>query len=152
MQARPWVWSLPRGGHRLSWEAGGLVLPCLPLLPLFMGHMAWEDSFPLWASISPSGDGDTGRDRLQGPVSLGIRCPHNVCLGDHRADGLFLTSLGMDSLALSRERNFWKWVLLPPHSSSMTVRLLPLPSLTLFSPESSVTSTGPNAANSSGLL
>lgn len=35
IQACPPVWSLPCSGHRLSWEAGSLVLPCLPPLSLF---------------------------------------------------------------------------------------------------------------------
>lgn len=36
----PRVRSPPCGGHRPSREAGGLGLPCLPLLSLFMGRVA----------------------------------------------------------------------------------------------------------------
>lgn len=63
----------------------------------------------------------------QGPGQPGQSLASSSLPGGRRADGLFLSSLDVDCLALSWERSVRKWVLLPSASVSMTVTLWPPP-------------------------
>lgn len=75
---------LPRGGHRMSREAGSPVLPCLPLSSLFLGCVVLEDSFPLWASVFPLGDGNISLNDPQGPGPPGKPIVSQPLPGGHR--------------------------------------------------------------------
>lgn len=70
---------------------------------------------------------DRSPDNPQGLASLVLDSLISSALVATELMGLLLTSLDLEGLVLSWERTFWKWVLLPPHSLFMTVRLLSLP-------------------------
>ena len=122
------------GGEKQAWRdhSGEVPRPSFPFTGLSFLPLSSETcgpgkiwfisglSLPIWRWGTRPAD-------PQGPSQPGQSLALSSLPGGRRAGGLFLSSLDVDSLALSWESSVRKWVLLPSASVSMTVSGQPPP-------------------------